>query len=365
MKIFEIIEFLEKKAPPSLQESYDNAGLLVGDPNADCKGILISLDVTEEVVKEAVRKKCNLIVGHHPIVFRGLKKITGKNYVERTVIAAIKNDIAIYAIHTNLDNVLHGVNKKIAEKLGLVNCKVLLPKEETLEQLITFVPVEQAEKVRSALFAAGAGSVGKYDECSFNITGKGTFRAGEGSNPFVGEQGVRHAEEEVRMEMIYPSHLQKKIISALKNSHPYEEVAFYIHALQNVHDNTGSGLIGELAEAVNEREFLSRLKTNFHLSVIRHTDLLNKDVRKVAVCGGAGIFLLPYAIGSGADAYVTADVKYHEFFDADKRILLADIGHYESEQFTIELLTEFLHEKYSNFAVLKTEINTNPVQYFL
>lgn len=365
MKIKEIVAFLESIAPLSYQESYDNAGLIIGNTDMDCTGILTSLDVTEGVVEEAIRKNCNLIVAHHPVIFKGLKKLNGKNYVERTVIAAIKSDMAIYAIHTNLDNVLEGVNHKIAEKLQLQNCKALLPREGTLEKLVTFVPEKNAEEVRNALFKAGAGSVGNYDACSFNVNGSGTFRAGEGSDPYVGEIGKLHTENETRIEVVFPSFLEQKVITALKENHPYEEVAYYAQALKNIQDRVGSGLIGELPSEVSPTELLTILKSAFHLSVIKHTALLSKPVTKIALCGGAGIFLLPTAIAAGADVYITGDVKYHEFFDADNRIFLVDIGHYESEQFTTELLTEFLQQKFSNFAVLKTEINTNPVNYFI
>ena len=364
MKIKEIAQYLESIAPLSLQESYDNAGLIVGNSDGECSGILTSLDVTEEVVEEAVRRNCNLIVGHHPVIFKGLKKLNGKSYVERTVIAAIKNDIAIYAIHTNLDNVLEGVSHKIAEKLQLQNCKVLSPRENTLEKLVTFAPVKNAEEVRTALFNAGAGSIGNYDQCSFNVDGSGTFRALEGSDPYVGEIGKQHTENETRIEVIFPSFLEQKIVSALKSAHPYEEVAYYLQALKNTRENVGSGLIGELPDPLSENELLLLLKSAFKIPVIKHTAFLNKPVKKIAVCGGAGIFLLPIAKALAADVYITGDIKYHEFFDAENQLLLADIGHYESEQFTIELLTEFLQRKFSNFAVLKTEINTNPVKYF-
>lgn len=364
MKIKEMIQSLETFAPVALQESYDNAGLIVGNGETECTGIITSLDVTEAVVEEAVKKNCNLIVAHHPIIFKGIKKLNGKNYVERTVISAIKNDVAIYAIHTNLDNVAEGVNKMIADKLNLHNCKVLLSKENTLQKLVTFCPLNNAEEVRKALFAAGAGAIGKYDECSFNVDGSGTFRAGEGSNPFVGIIGERHYENETRIEVIFPSFLQQKIINALKEAHPYEEVAYYIHSLENVQEDIGSGLTGQLTAPISEKELLKKIQSSFNLSIIKHTSFLDKPVTKIAVCGGAGIFLLPNAIAAGAQVYITSDIKYHEFFDADNRILLCDIGHYESEQFTIDLLTEFLQEKFPNFAVLKTETNTNPVRYF-
>jgi len=365
MKIKEITQFLETIAPVSLQENYDNSGLIIGNGDTECTGIITSLDVTESIVEEAVNKKCNLIVSHHPIIFKGLKKLNGKNYVERTIISAIKNDIAIYAIHTNLDNILEGVNKKIAEKLNLQNCKTLLPKENTLQKLVTFCPVKNAEAIRLALFNAGAGSIGNYKECSFNVEGSGTFTATEGSDPYVGKIGEQHTEKETRIEVVFPSFLQNKIVVALKDVHPYEEVAYYVQELKNLQENVGSGLIGYLPDPVSEKELLGSLQSIFNCKAIKHTSFLNKPVNKIAVCGGAGFFLLANAIDSKADVYITSDIKYHEFFDADKRILLADIGHYESEQFTIELLTDFLQRKFSNFAVQKTENITNPVHYFI
>ncbi len=358
-------QYLENIAPLSLQESYDNAGLIVGNSDNECTGILTSLDVTEAIIEEALQKKCNLIVAHHPIIFRGLKKLNGKNYVERTVIAAIKNDVAIYAIHTNLDNIVEGVNKKLAEKLGLQNCKVLLPKEGTLKKLVTFSPTENAENIQNGLFEAGAGAIGTYSECSFTLEGKGTFKANEGSHPYVGKIGARHHENETRIEVIFPGFLQNKIVNKLKEIHPYEEVAYDIYSLENTRDDRGSGLVGDLPESITESELLTLLKSTFRLSLIKHTRLTERKISKIALCGGAGFFLLPNAIAAGAQVYITADVKYHEFFDADNKILLADIGHYESEQFTIELLAELLQEKFRNFAVLKTEINTNPVYYFI
>lgn len=365
MKIADIIKCLEDFAPVSLQEEYDNAGLIIGNAVDDCKGVITTLDVTEEVIAEAVSGECNLIVAHHPIIFKGLKKLNGKNYVERSVIAAIKNNIAIYAIHTNLDNVINGVNKKIAQKLNLQNIEVLSPKENTLKKLVTFAPQKNAEEIRNALFNAGAGMIGNYSECSYNAEGIGTFKAGKGADPYVGEIGKRHTENETRIEVIFPSCLQEQVVQALKNAHPYEEVAFDIYLLANKRDDAGSGLLGNFREPVSEQDLLSFLKTSFGLSVIRHTALLGKKITKVAVCGGAGSFLISAAKSMRADVYITSDLKYHEFFDADNAILLADIGHYESEQFTIELLTDIIRQKFPNFAVLKTETKTNPVHYFL
>jgi dinuclear metal center YbgI/SA1388 family protein len=364
MNIADIIQVLENIAPPVLQEDYDNAGLITGNVNWNCTGILCTLDTTETIVEEVKALGCNLIVAHHPIIFRGLKKITGKNYVEQTIINAIKNDVAIYAIHTNLDNVMEGVNNKIANKLNLINRQILLPKQKTLMKLYTFVPHDHAEDVRAAIFNAGAGFIGNYSECSFNAEGKGTFKAGENTNPFVGEKNIRHEENEIKIEVIFPSYLQNSIVTALIKTHPYEEPAYDIITLSNSFNKVGSGLNGELQHEISEEAFLSLLKQAFGLSVIRHTQLLQKPVKKIAVCGGAGSFLINTAVAAGADFYITADVKYHEFFDANNKMVIADIGHWESEQFTIELLHEVLQAKFPNFAVLKTKNRTNPVYYF-
>ena len=363
--IKDIISHLESIAPPVYQEGYDNAGLITGDASWPCTGAVVTLDCTEPVIEEAIRLGLNLVIAHHPIVFSGLKKITGKNYVERTIITAIKNNIAIYAIHTNLDNIEQGVNSKIADGLGLVNRSVLLPKPSTLRKLFTFVPNEHAETLRNALFATGAGNIGRYSECSFNVEGKGSFKAGEDTDPFVGTQGERHYENEVKVEVIFPAHLQEALITAMRAAHPYEEVAFDILELQHAHPGIGAGMIGELPEEIGETGFLTLLKNRFLLQVVRHTRLLDKPVKKVAVCGGAGSFLLKHAISAGADFFVTADVKYHEFFDANDKIVIADIGHFESEQFTSDLLIEILQQKFPTFALLKSKVITNPVNYFM
>lgn len=364
MKIAELIRELEAQAPPALQESYDNAGLITGDASWDCTGVLCTLDATEAVMLEAKEKGCNLVVAHHPIVFGGLKKFNGKNYVERAVIAAIKNDIAVYAIHTNLDNVLHGVNAMMADKLGLINRKILAPKGGQLRKLSVFVPQAQTEAVQSALFAAGAGHIGQYSECSFTSPGTGSFKAGAGTNPFVGEAGKRHLEPENKVEVIYPVWLEGRIIAAMKQSHPYEEVAYDIFPLNNDYQEVGSGLIGQLPESMTADGFLSMLKTSFGLAVIRHTQIPQKTLTTIALCGGAGSFLTKAAIAAGADAYVTAEIKYHEFFDAENKLLLADIGHWESEQYTIDLLVHILQAKFPTFAVLQSRVRTNPVYYY-
>lgn len=364
MKIKDIINVLENRAHPSLQEGYDNAGLITGNLQDECTGALCSLDATEAVVEEAISRKCNLIVAHHPIVFKGLKKITGKTYVERTIIKAIKNDIAIYAIHTNLDNILQGVSGYMADKLELTDREPLLTKTGYLKKIYTFVPEAHAEKVRQALFEAGAGHIGNYSECSFNAEGTGTFKGEQGTNPFVGMPGERHAENEIKLEVIFPAWLQQRVTDALLKAHPYEEPAYDILLLENSHQGLGSGLTGLLPKPHDAGFFLERLKKLFNLQVIRHTAPVNRSIRRVSLCGGAGSFLIPSALQAKSDIYITADIKYHEFFDADGQMVLADIGHYESEQFTIDLLHDILQEKFPTFAVLKTAVNTNPVLYY-
>jgi dinuclear metal center YbgI/SA1388 family protein len=364
MKISEIISAIEVFAAPELQEEYDNAGLITGNSSWDCTGALCCLDVTTEVINEAKANNCNLIVAHHPIIFKGLKRINGRNYIEQVIIEAIKNEIAIYAAHTNLDNVVLGVNARIAETISLKNFTILQPKNKVLRRLITFAPHDAAERVRQAVFAAGAGHIGKYSECSFNSEGTGTFKAEEGADPYVGEVGKRHFEKETKIEIVYPFYLENQVVNALADSHPYEEVAYDIFTMDNVHFGIGAGIIGELEQPMEEKAFLKLLSERFKAEGIRHTELLGKPVKKVAVCGGAGSFLIKKALQMKADFYITADVKYHEFFDAGGGLVLADIGHYESEQFTIDLLHDLLVRKFPTFAVLKTGVNTNPVRYF-
>jgi dinuclear metal center YbgI/SA1388 family protein len=365
MKLSALTDYLESLAPLAYQEDYDNCGLIVGNPGQEIFQALVSLDCTEAVVDEAIANNCQVIVSHHPIVFKGLKKFNGKTYVERVVEKAIRNNIAIYAIHTNLDNINTGVNAKICETLDVKNTRVLVPKHNLLKKLVTYVPIAQAEQVRNALFHAGAGNIGNYSEASFNAEGTGTFKGNEFSDPYVGEPGVRHTEEEIRIEVIYPANLESKILMALVLAHPYEEVAYDLYNLTNPNQQVGSGMIGELDIAVNEEAFLGLVKEKMQAHVIRHTAFTNKHIKKVAVCGGAGGFLLKQAIAAGADIFITADYKYHEFFDAEGKILIADIGHFESEQFTQQLLVDIIRKKFSTFAVRLTDINTNPVKYYI
>jgi dinuclear metal center YbgI/SA1388 family protein len=364
MQISEIINFLETIAPPSLQESYDNAGLLTGMPEWECGGALVSLDITDDIIDEAIKLKCNLLIAHHPLIFKGLKRLNGKDPVSRNIIRAIKNDLAIYAIHTNLDNVRHGVNGRIAEMLELQECEILHPQSGRLKKLICFVPIALTDMVRQALFVAGAGQIGRYAGCSFSTEGTGSFTAGQGASPFVGKDGQPHMEKESRLEVIFPEYIERQILSALKGAHPYEEVAYDILTLDNEHGGIGSGMTGLLPKPVEESTFLARVKEAFRIPVIRHSAFSGKLVNRVSLCGGAGSFLVSKAIAAKSDVFLTADLKYHDFFEADGKILLADIGHFESEQFTSDLVYGLLKEKFPTFAVLKTGVITNPVNYF-
>jgi len=361
--IQQVTSHLENLAPLAYQESYDNAGLITGNPQAEVTGIVVTLDCTEAVIQEAIDSGCNLIIAHHPIVFKGLKKITGSNYVERAIIMAIKHDIAIYAIHTNLDSVHTGVNRKICEKIGLKNLKILAPSKNTLSKLVAFVPKENTQTVLNALHEAGAGQIGNYKNCSFSLEGTGTFMPAEEADPYIGAALQQEYVTENRVEVIFPAHLERKVLRALRDSHPYEEVAYYVTALTNENQEVGAGMIGEFDTPLEPLAFLKGLKNSMDLKVIRHTPLMNKPVKKVAVCGGAGSFLLPKAIQAGAQAFVSADFKYHEFFDADNKIVIADIGHYESEVFTKELLKEVLIKKFPTFAINFSKTVTNPISY--
>lgn len=361
--IQKIISVLETWAPLAYQEDYDNAGLLTGSPEWEVSGVLLTLDVTEEVVAEAIARGANLVVAHHPVIFKGLRRLNGASYVERTVMAAVKNDIAIYAIHTNLDNVATGVNRKIAEKLGLEHIRVLSPKPGELAKLSFFVPVANTQDVSDALFSAGAGTIGAYSECSFRVEGTGTFRPDASADPHIGTSGRLEEVKENRVEVMFPAYLQGKVLTALKAAHPYEEVAYYLQTLDNFNQEVGAGAIGELPEEMSTDGFLEMLKERMSLKVIRHTRPPGRKVRRVAVCGGAGSFLLRNAIKSQADVFVSADFKYHEFFDAEGKLMICDIGHYESEVFTKDLLFSYLSEKFNNFALYLSEVNTNPVTY--
>ena len=364
MKLVELTNYLESLAPLSSQESYDNSGLIVGDPQMEITGALVSLDCIESIVDEAIEKKCNVVIAHHPILFKGLKRLNGSDYVQRTILKAIKNDIALYAIHTNLDNFRYGVNAEIGKRIGLENIQVLAPKKDVLTKLVVFVPDEYVESVMSALFEAGAGSIGNYGECSFSTSGTGTFLPMEGSDPFSGQEGERENSLETKIEVLVSKHNLNGVIRAMKEAHPYEEVAYEAYPILNENNFEGAGMIGMLLEPMATTDFLKHLKSTFNCGIIRHTELVEDTVQRVAYCGGAGSFLLRNALSQKADIFITGDYKYHEFFDADQQIIIADIGHYESEQYTSNLLEGILTKKFPKFAVHLTGVNTNPINYF-
>ena len=364
MKLFEILPILEELAPLGYAEDFDNVGLLVGNTNETVQGILVCHDALESVVDEAISKKCNLIVCFHPILFSGLKKITGKNYVERAIIKAIKNDIAIYAVHTALDNHQDGVNKIFCDALGLTHTKVLIPKENYIQKLITYTVPENATALRNALFEAGAGKIGNYEDCSFTSQGIGTYMGNENSNPEIGERFEFVENKEIKIEVTFEKHLEAKILKALFKNHIYEEVAYEIYTLTNKHQNIGLGMTGVFSEAMEAADFLSLVKEKMQCGGIRHSRFLNKKIQKVAVLGGSGSFAIKAAIQAGADAFLTSDLKYHQFYEAEDKLLLADIGHFESERYTKNYIVDYLKEKITNFAVVLSEENTNPVQYF-
>lgn len=364
MKIKAVLDLVEALAPLPYAEDFDNVGLLVGDAEREATGVLVTLDTLENVIDEAIAKNCNLVLSFHPIIFKGLKRLTGSNYVERVVMKALQHEIAIYAIHTALDNVPEGVNKGICNALGLKDCKILIPKKNSLLQLTTYIPVQQASKVREALFIAGAGSIGKYRNCSFTLPGKGSFEAQQGANPTLGTIGETHFEDEAMLRVVLDQKDRGNVLQALFNNHPYEEVAYELTQLENERQDVGMGMMGVFDMGMEEEAFLSHLKSHMRTPVVRHSELTGKPIKKVAVLGGSGAFAIAAAKKAGADAYVTADLKYHDFYQAEGKLLLADIGHFESEQFTKNLLVDYLKKKIPNFAISLSESITNPIKYF-
>lgn len=363
MKIKEILQTIEQLAPLPLQESFDNSGVQVGDISQEAKGVVVCIDVTESVVDEAIALGCNLIVSHHPLAFRSFKSLTGKTYVERCMMKACKHDIVVYAAHTNLDNARNGINYYLAAMLDLQNVRILDPQKGKLLKLVTYVPHAYVETVRSAMFNAGAGCIGNYNSCSYGVKGEGTFRAEEGASPFCGEIGELHSEPETRVEVVLPSFRQNEVLRALISVHPYEEPAYDFYALENEWMQAGSGIVGTLPEAQDEEDFLYLVKDTFHLECIQHSACRGKEVRDVAICSGSGAFLIPKAIGYGADVFITGEAKYNDFYDVEDRILLATIGHYESEIYTKNIFFDLISKKYPTFAVYMSGADSNPVNY--
>ena len=363
MIVQDVINHLHDLAPLPYAEDFDNVGLLVGDKNQSISGILVTLDTLESVVDEAIKTKCNLIVSFHPIIFKGLKKFTGNTYVERVVIKAIQHHIAIFSIHTALDNAIEGVNSIICDRLGLRHKKILIPQYGTIKKLQTYVPKAKAKELRQALFNTGAGSIGNYESCSFNIDGEGTYMGNEASNPVIGKKGELHTETETAISLTYKKHLESQVLKTLFEVHPYEEVAYEITTLENTNQHIGIGMIGELKHAMTAKDCLNFVKLKMNTKSIRHSNLINKPIKRIAVLGGSGSFAINAAKSASADLFITSDLKYHDFFSAENDIILADIGHYESEQFTKSFLVEYLSKKMPNFAVILSNTNTNPVNY--
>lgn len=364
MKLTEIIQIIEKEIPVQLQESYDNNGLQLGDANSEILKALISLDLTMDVLIEAKSENCNLIITHHPPIFSAVKTIESNDVLGAMIYFAIKNDIAIYSMHTSFDKYKYGVSYALAEKLLIKNIKVLSPEKNVLRKLITFCPKIQSEALRKALFSAGAGHIGEYDSCSFNTIGEGTFRALEKANPFVGAKGDLHIEQEVKIETIFPFWKQNAVIKALLAHHPYEEVAYDIYLLENRLENSGLGMLGNLEKELEKEDFLSFVKGKLKIESLRFNNSFKGKIKKLALCGGAGSSLIREAISSGADAYITADLKYHEFQAASSDILLIDAGHYETEIFALNAIKSLLSEKLPKFATRISETKTNFVSYF-
>ena len=363
MIIKNILSVLEEMAPLAYAEDFDNVGLLVGDAENEATGVLVCHDALENVIEEAIAKNCNLVVCFHPILFSGIKKITGKNYVERAIIKAIKNDIAIYAVHTALDNHKNGVNKIFSDALGLINTKILVPKQHFIQKLVTYTIPENVAQVRNALFEAGAGKIGNYENCSFNSKGTGSYMGNQDSNPEIGERFEFVEAEEIKIEVTFEKHLRSKILKALFTNHIYEEVAYEIYDLQNEYQNVGLGMVGELTQEMSENDFLQFVKTKMQCGSIRHSEFLNKPIKKVALLGGSGSFAIKNAILAGADVFLTSDLKYHQFYESENQIVIADIGHFESERYTKNYIVDYLTKKIPNFAIVLSEENTNPVKY--
>ena len=364
LKAGEVVKKLESIAPLSYQESYDNSGWITGDPDEEVQAVLVALDLTMEVLEDAIENGENLIITHHPLIFKPISQLVKGDPVQEMLMKAIKHDIMIYAAHTNLDNAWDGVNRELANRIGLQNFRILQSHSDILKKLVVFVPENYAEDVRSAIFKAGAGNIGDYDSCSYNLQGRGSFRAGENADPFAGEKEEYHFEAEQRIETVVPVHLLDDVLTAMEQAHPYEEVAHDVFPLDNKHDRVGAGALGELPEELPTEDFLQMIKEKLDVKILRYAGNLPDKIKNVAVSGGAGSFLIRDAIGAKADVFITADLKYHDFFQAGNRILLVDAGHFETEQFTKHLIRDLLTENFSNFAVRISQVNTNPVNYF-
>ena len=365
MTIKDVTTFLEQKFPLYLQEDFDNCGVQCGDVRQEISGAMVCFEMSEQVIDEAIDKGCNLVISHHPLMLkRGICKIVPTDRVGAMICKALAHNMVLYSMHTNIDSGEGGGNDAFAEKLRLRNVKVLEPHKGMYRKLVVFVPKENAETLKSALFAVGCGVQGNYDSCGYTLHGQGQFRPLEGANPHIGEENhLEHVDEE-RVEMIYPTGLQRAVVQAIYDNHPYEEPAFDLLPLENESRTIGLGRIGELPKELPVSDFLGYLKDNLGFIHCRYCGDETKMIRKVAVCGGGGSSFIDLAIASGADAYVSGDFKYHDFFKSYQKTLLVDIGHYEGEFFIKNIIFNLLNEKFSTFATLISKMESLEVKFF-
>jgi dinuclear metal center YbgI/SA1388 family protein len=369
--VAEIAAALEAWAPPASKLDYDNVGLQVGDARREAASVLVALDLTAAVVEEARETGADLVVTHHPLLFRPLKKLTADDPAGALALRLAEHGIAYYAIHTNLDAAPGGVSFALAGRLGLEGIRFLEPSEESLVKLVTFAPAAHAEAVRRAMAEAGAGHIGDYEACAFTIRGTGHFRPGERANPFIGEAGgAEEAVEEVRIEAEVMRWDLGRVVRAMKAAHPYEEVAYDVYPVEQPATRVGFGAVGFLQAPTTLEAFLAVVAARLDAAALRYSGDPAMPVRTVAVCGGAGASLIPRALAAGADAFVTADVTYHRFFeplDAEgrPRMALVDAGHYETEALTEPLLVDWLAHHFPDLAVRKTRHRTSPMRTFV
>ena len=364
MIVQELLKTLEQWAPTAYAEDFDNVGLLIGNSQSKCSGVMITLDCTEAVINEAIADNCNVIISFHPILFSGLKKITGANYVERVAIKAIEHKISIIALHTRLDNHPDGVSNILCKRLKIKKSQVLIPKKDNLKKLVVYVPENYTEAILESLHKAGAGNLENYKECSFLLEGTGRFMGIDKSNPHIGKPSEKISLKEIQINVVFESHLYHDIQKALREAHPYETIAYEVYSLINSFSEVGMGRIGSLKKEMDLSSFLNFVKKQLNSKVIRHSPPTNKLIKKVAVLGGSGSFAIEDAKRQGADAFITADLKYHQFYQGEKSLLLVDVGHYESEQYIKNLIFDYLTEKLPSFAFVLSRTKTNPVNYF-
>ncbi|WP_371370673.1 Nif3-like dinuclear metal center hexameric protein [Sporomusa aerivorans] len=346
VKCRDIIAEVEQLAPKHFAESWDNVGLLIGRPDQDIHKVLVTLDVDTAVVEEAIAVQADMIVAHHPLLFKGLTRIRTDSPQGNMLASLIKKDVAVYAAHTNLDSAPGGVNDVLARKLNLRNVVPLTTVyQEKLHKLVVFVPVSHVETVRAAMTAAGAGHIGNYSHCTFQTQGVGTFLPLAGTSPYIGEQNKLEYVEEYRLETIIPLSIRSQVVSAMLAAHPYEEVAYDDYLLQNTGPGSGLGRVGELSQPLTLADFINQIKSALCIQSLKAAGPTKTFIQKVAVCGGSGASLIKNAITAGADVLVTGDVKYHEAQEAIAAGLnIIDAGHFATEQPVVECLVEYLNQ---------------------